>query len=74
VFTAVPDDGELAGCAARLQEFGYRCWRMETAWFNPHNFNRCDQDIFVGRTTLALAAIPEEREVEIVQDGCVELS
>jgi hypothetical protein len=47
---------------------------VETAWFNVQNFNRRDDDIFAGRTALALVAVPEEREADMAQDGCVELS
>ena len=47
---------------------------METALFNPENFNRRDTDIFAGRTALALLAIPEEIDVDIALDDCVELS
>jgi tetratricopeptide (TPR) repeat protein len=73
LFIAVPDDGKLTEVAMRLQEFGHRCWRMETAWFNPQNFNRRDDDIFAGRKFLALLAVPEESEVDVAQSGCVEL-
>lgn len=43
-----------------LRELGYRCWRYETLWFNPANFNRRSGDIFAGRVAVALLAIPEE--------------
>jgi hypothetical protein len=46
---------------------------METPLFNPGNFNRRDNDIFAGRTALALLAFPEEIPVDIALDGCVEL-
>jgi tetratricopeptide (TPR) repeat protein len=74
LFCAMPDDATLTLAASRLREFGYRCWRMETPWFNPLNFNRRDEDIFSGRTALALVAIPEELDFDIAQDGCVEIS
>jgi tetratricopeptide (TPR) repeat protein/tRNA A58 N-methylase Trm61 len=74
LFVAVPDALSLTETAARLREFGYRCWRMETAWFNPSNFNRRDDDVFAGRTALALLAVPEEVEAGMAQSGCVELS
>jgi hypothetical protein len=47
---------------------------METALFNAENFNRREADIFSGRTALALLAIPEEIDVDIALDDCVELS
>jgi len=74
LFVAVPDAVSLTVCVVRLREFGYRCWRIETAWFNPGNFNRRDDDVFAGRTALALLAMPEEVEAGMPQGGCVELS
>ena len=63
-------DEELGRLAARVRDFGYGCWRSETALFNPRNFNRRDADVFSGRTAIALIALPEERVVEIALDGC----
>jgi FkbM family methyltransferase len=74
LFLAAADEPALTELARRAQAFSYRCWRMETALFNPDNFNRRDTDIFSGRTTLALLAIPEEIDVDIALDECVELS
>jgi len=74
IFAAIPDDLALSAIAGRLREFGYRCWRMETPWFNPQNFNRRVDDIHGGRVALALLAIPEEGDVSVAQSGCVELS
>jgi tetratricopeptide (TPR) repeat protein len=73
LFLAAADEAVLTALASRVKELGYRCWRMETALFNPENFNRRDTDIFSGRTALALLAIPEEIDVDIALDGCVEL-
>jgi len=74
LFIAAVDEAALTALARRAREFSYRCWRMETALFNAENFNRRDTDIFSGRTALALLAIPEEIEVDIALDECVELS
>jgi FkbM family methyltransferase len=74
LFLAAADAPALTELARHAQAFSYRCWRMETALFNPDNFNRRDTDIFAGRTTLALLAIPEEIDVDIALDECVELS
>ena len=60
--------------AHRVKEFSYRCWRVKTALFNPQNFNRRDDDIFSGHTESALLAIPEEIEVDIALDECIEIS
>ena len=74
LFIAVPDDAALTRSAAHLREFGYRCWRMKTPWFNPLNFNRREEDIFARRTALALVAIAEESEGDVAQSGCAEIS
>jgi precorrin-6B methylase 2 len=74
MFLAAADEPVLTALASRVKEFSYRCWRMETALFNPQNFNRREADIFSGRTALALLAIPEEIEVDIALDRCVEIS
>ena len=74
LFIAARDDASLRAVASRVRELSYRCWRMETAWFSTTNFNRREADIFSGRAALALLAIPEEIEVDIALDGCVELS
>ena len=45
---------------------------METSLYNPQNLYRHDQDVFGGRAVMGLLAIPEEVEVDIALDGCVE--
>jgi len=57
-----------------VREFGYRYWRVETPLFNVQNFNRRDKDIFGGRTVLALLAVPEENDIDVMFDGCSEMS
>jgi len=66
------DEPALTSLIERAREFGYRCWRMETPYFHQDNFNRRDADIFDGGAALALLAIPEEVEVTIPLNGCVE--
>ncbi len=73
LFVTVPDDDSLREIAVRLRDFGYRCWRMETPWFDAGNFNRRTEDIFAGATALALVAIPEEIERPLAQSACVEI-
>jgi hypothetical protein len=73
LFISAADQALLAELAKHAQGFSYRCWRMETALFHPSNFNRRDKDIFAGRKALTLLAIPEEIEVDIVLDGCIEI-
>ncbi len=74
LFLAAADEPALTALASRVQEFSYRCWRMDTALFNPQNFNCRDADIFSGRSALALLAIPEEIDVDVALDGCTEIS
>jgi hypothetical protein len=73
LFLAAADEAMLGAQAERAKAFSYRCWRLETALFNAANFNRRDTDIFAGRKALALLAIPEETDVDIALDQCVEI-
>jgi FkbM family methyltransferase len=73
LFLATNDEAGLTVLAQRVKQMSYRCWRHETALFNPNNFNRRVEDIFSGQTALALLAIPEEAEVDIDFDRCVEI-
>lgn len=68
------DADALAASAARVREFGYRCWRMETPLFDSANYNRRDTDIFGSGVALALLGIPEEVNVPEALEGCVELT
>ncbi len=74
LFLAMRDDAELTDIAARVRDFGYRCFRVETPLFNPDNFNRRESDAFAGRTALVLLAIPEEATLDLAMDGCVALN
>ena len=74
LFLAAADEQALREITERAREFSYRCWRMETALFNPQNFNRRETDIFGGAKALALLAIPEEIDVDIALDECIEIS
>jgi hypothetical protein len=74
LFLAAEDEQRLRELVERAREFGYRCWRMETALFNPQNFNRRETDIYGGAKALALLAIPEEIDVDIALDECIEIS
>jgi len=67
------DDAAITALAAKVKEFSYRCWAMRTSYFNPDNFNRRTDDVFAGRAALALIAIPEEVEVDITLERCVEI-
>jgi hypothetical protein len=68
LFLAAPGQQALERVRERICDFGYRCWRMEIPLFNPENFNRRELDIFEGRTTLALIAVPEEKETDLALD------
>ena len=74
VFLAAANEQGLRELVERAREFGYRCWRIETALFNRQNFNRREADIYDGAKALALLAIPEEIDVDIALDECVEIS
>ena len=74
LFLAAPDEQGLRELAERARECSYRCWRMETALFDRQNFNRREADIYNGAKALALLAIPEEIDVDIALDECVEIS
>jgi tetratricopeptide (TPR) repeat protein len=73
LFLAADDEPHLARLVGGVKQLGYRCWRHETALFNPGNFNCREADIFSGRTALALLAFPEETEVDIDLSESVEL-
>jgi tetratricopeptide (TPR) repeat protein len=74
VLFVAAEDSAVASLTERVKAFGYRCWQMETALFNPANFNCRDTDIFAGQAALALLAIPEEAGVAVALDGCVEVA
>jgi len=74
LFIALREEATLGELSASAKDFGYRCWKLETRLFNPQNFNRREEDIFAGGKASALLAIPEEIEIQIALDGCVELS
>jgi hypothetical protein len=57
-----------------VKEYGYRCWRMATPLYSADNFNRREADIFAGRIAWSVLAIPEEIEVDLLLDPCVEIS
>ena len=63
LFVARPSRSSLDALAARMVDFGYRCWCVETPMFNPANFNRNQSDVFAGARALALLALPEERDL-----------
>ena len=74
LFLTAPTEAVVTEIADRVKECGYRCWRMATPLFNPENFNRREADIFSGRIALSVLAIPEEVEVDVALDRCVEIT
>jgi tetratricopeptide (TPR) repeat protein len=70
LFIGTPDDDSLQRLATHAQDMGYSCWKTRTPWFNLANFNLRETDIFDGRTSLTLLAIPEESALEVTLDGC----
>jgi hypothetical protein len=74
LFIAVPDDRAFADVTARVRDFAYRCWRLDTSYYNPQNFNRRDADAFSDRAAIALLAVPEETEFATAGDPCIEVT
>jgi len=50
---------------AQVKGFGYACWSCKAPLFNAANFNLRDEDVFAGRMSLSLLALPEERGAAI---------
>jgi hypothetical protein len=73
LFVAVPDQLTFTEIAEFARTCSYQILQMSTPLFNPSNFNRRDRDVFPDEAALALLAVPEEIEMDIVLDGCVEL-
>ena len=72
LFIAISDAQSLEKLGRQVATYGYRCWILDTPNFNPGNFYRRDTDIFDGKRALAMFAIPEEVDVAVAPDGCVE--
>jgi hypothetical protein len=73
VFASAGDEPTFVALANYVQEYGYRRWKVVTPLFNAKNFNRRDNDIFAGRSAVALLAIPEEMEIADALTDCAEL-
>jgi tetratricopeptide (TPR) repeat protein len=74
LFIAVPDDRAFADASTRARDFAYRCWRVDTPYYNRQNFNLRDADTFSASAAVALLAVPEEREFAIAVDHCTEVT
>ena len=70
---AVNDDSALERLAARVREFGYRCWRLDARHDGADRVGRRDDDGVDGPTAVALVALPEEADLREPLHGCVEL-
>ena len=73
LYVGVPDAGALEHVCRQVREFGYRCWRHESALLSPVNVNRDEHEAFLGCTALALVGIPEEAQADAAFEGCTEL-
>jgi len=73
IFARVADEAASRSLAEHLKLVGYQCWRTSAPLFNPANFYRHDQDVFSGRKAHAILAIPEEIDVDVALDGCIEV-
>jgi hypothetical protein len=73
VFAAAVDDEGVDEMAALMRSCSYRTWRHTTPLFNPGNFNLRTANIFEGKVAHALFAVPEEVEMDVAIDRCIEL-
>jgi hypothetical protein len=74
VFASAADALAVQKLAEKMKGFGYRCWRVETPFFNPDNYHRREGDIFNGKAEVSFLAVPEEVEVTVVLDAWDELT
>jgi len=73
LFVAARDCEMLAALAGYVRDAGYQSYKLETSLFNVDNFNLRPVDVFQGKTSLALLAVPEETQVDVSLEHCVEL-
>jgi len=73
LFVGAQDGEVLTALAARVRDAGYQPFKVETPLFNADNFNLRSIDVFEGKTSLALLAVPEETEVDVSLEHCVKL-
>jgi tetratricopeptide (TPR) repeat protein len=74
IFASVGDALAVQKLAEKVRAFGYRCWRVETPFFNSDNYHRREADIFDGEGEMALLAMPEEVEIMVALDSFEELT
>jgi tetratricopeptide (TPR) repeat protein len=74
LLVSAPSDVKLRETADVIKEISYRCWHVERALFHPQNFGKRNDDIFGGKRSSALLAIPEEIDIDIALDNCKELT
>lgn len=73
LFVAARDGEMLDALAACVRDAGYQPFKLETPLFNADNFNLRSIDVFEGKTSLTLLAVPEETEVDVSLEHCVRL-
>ena len=73
LFIDTADETTLLDLISQTRDYGYRCWKFETPLFSRANFNHRPDDIFDGRTSVALLATPEEVDTEPLAQECTEL-
>jgi tetratricopeptide (TPR) repeat protein len=69
LFIAAADEAAVPRLVSRLRRARYRCWKAETPMFNAANFNGIDIDIFAGRKSLALLALPDDAALDTKLGG-----
>jgi hypothetical protein len=60
IMIASNDEDTLRAAEVSVGDFGYQTLRVDSLLFDADNFNRRSDDIFDGRSGLALFALPEE--------------
>jgi tetratricopeptide (TPR) repeat protein/precorrin-6B methylase 2 len=73
LFVAARDGEMLNALATRARDSGYQAFKIETPLFNAHHVNLRAMNVFEGKTSLAILAIPEETEVDVSLEHCVRL-
>jgi len=72
VLADADDERVASAIAATLRAHGYRLWMQEAPLYTTANFNRRERDPFDGLKRRTIVALPEERPMDLVAEGCRE--
>lgn len=64
----VRNSSAMHAVAEKARSYGYFCWLVETPFYSSENFNRWEEDIFCGKTAIALVCAPEETDLRANPD------